>query len=267
MASAIDDEKARGAEAVAAAAVEGAEQTKSGLVIEHVKEGVGPFPTAASTVSVRGVPSLMALCSIRRREESRRVRRQAGHEGLVLFTTDAGGGTAKLTIPADIARGDDARRRTSRAARRSAEVCCPVPRAAPGPRPASLFARPGPDRHWPATARPSASIPQIPSSPAASARRCRRRCPLGQPRYAARCSRARPCRRCHVPVAIDGLRTIWTSTVIARPAPGTCGNHSDAPRHRRVIFKRTGDFPQPGTFVDGDSWRRWPSRRTRAAAS
>ena len=111
MASAIDDEKARGAEAVAAAAaVEGAEQTKSGLVIEHVKEGVGPFPTAASTVSVHYVGTLIdgtVFDSSRARGGPAQfaVKQviKGWQEALQLMQE---GGTAKLTIPADIAYGD-----------------------------------------------------------------------------------------------------------------------------------------------------------------
>ena len=111
MASAIDDEKARGAEAVAAAAaVEGAEQTKSGLVIEHVKDGIGPFPTAASTVSVHYVGTLIdgtVFDSSRARGEPAQfaVKQviKGWQEALQLMQE---GGTAKLTIPADIAYGD-----------------------------------------------------------------------------------------------------------------------------------------------------------------
>ena len=94
-----------GAEAVAAAAaVEGAEQTKSGLVIEHVKEGVGPF----------GDGGLDGVRALRRHERSRRhrvrfvrargeagaVRRQAGHQGLAGgFTPMQEGGKSETHDP------------------------------------------------------------------------------------------------------------------------------------------------------------------------
>mmetsp|Transcript_24939 Transcript_24939/g.77802 ORF Transcript_24939/g.77802 Transcript_24939/m.77802 type:complete len:248 (+) Transcript_24939:128-871(+) len=111
MAGALDAEKARGAAYTAeAAAVDGAEQTKSGLVIEHIKEGVGPAPTAASTVSVHYVGTLIdgtVFDSSRDRGEPAQFAVQqvikGWQEALLLMQE---GGTAKLTIPADIAYGD-----------------------------------------------------------------------------------------------------------------------------------------------------------------
>lgn len=107
----VADEKARGAAYVAEqAAKEGATQTASGLVIEHVKEGAGPSPTAASTVSVHYVGTLAdgtVFDSSRDRGEPTQfaVKQviQGWQEALLLM---AEGGTAKLTIPADIAYGD-----------------------------------------------------------------------------------------------------------------------------------------------------------------
>mmetsp|Transcript_26308 Transcript_26308/g.78905 ORF Transcript_26308/g.78905 Transcript_26308/m.78905 type:complete len:241 (+) Transcript_26308:208-930(+) len=111
MASVVSDEKARGAAFVAeAAAKEGATQTTSGLVIEHVKEGAGPSPTAASTVSVHYVGTLIdgtVFDSSRERGEPAQFAVKqvipGWTEALQLM---AEGGTAKLTIPADIAYGD-----------------------------------------------------------------------------------------------------------------------------------------------------------------
>ena len=107
----VEEEKARGAAACdAAAAAEGATRTASGLVIEHVKEGAGPAPSQASSVSVHYVGTLCdgtVFDSSRARGEPAQFAVnqviKGWQEALLLM---AEGGTAKLTIPADIAYGD-----------------------------------------------------------------------------------------------------------------------------------------------------------------
>lgn len=107
----LDEEKARGMAAVLkAAAVEGAKQTKTGLVIESVKDGIGPQPTAASTVSVHYVGTLIdgtVFDSSRARGEPAQFAVKqviAGWQEALQLMQE--GGTAKLTIPCDIAYGD-----------------------------------------------------------------------------------------------------------------------------------------------------------------
>ena len=111
MVSVVAEEKARG-EAFCAeqAAKEETTQTASGLIIEHIKEGAGPAPSPASTVQVhykgtlidgttfdssydRGEPAQFAVQQVIK----------GWQEALLLM---AEGGSAKLTIPADIAYGD-----------------------------------------------------------------------------------------------------------------------------------------------------------------
>ncbi|EGB09724.1 hypothetical protein AURANDRAFT_6752, partial [Aureococcus anophagefferens] len=107
----VADEQVKGLAAQEeAAAREGATRTASGLVIEHVKEGAGPQPTAASTVSVHYVGTLVdgtVFDSSRARGEPAQFAVKqviAGWQEALLLMAE--GGTAKLTIPADIAYGD-----------------------------------------------------------------------------------------------------------------------------------------------------------------
>ena len=111
MVKVVADEQVKGLAAQEeAAAREGATRTASGLVIEHVKEGAGPQPTAASTVSVHYVGTLVdgtVFDSSRARGEPAQFAVKqviAGWQEALLLMAE--GGTAKLTIPADIAYGD-----------------------------------------------------------------------------------------------------------------------------------------------------------------
>ena len=111
MVKVVADEQVKGLAAQEeAAAREGATRTASGLVIEHVKEGAGPQPTAASTVSVHYVGTLVdgtVFDSSRARGEPAQFAVKqviAGWQEALLLMAE--GGTAKLTIPSDIAYGD-----------------------------------------------------------------------------------------------------------------------------------------------------------------
>ncbi|KAH8078133.1 FK506 binding protein [Aureococcus anophagefferens] len=93
MVKVVADEQVKGLAAQEeAAAREGATRTASGLVIEHVKEGAGPQPTARRS-RARGEPAQFAVKQV-----------IAGWQEALLLMAE--GGTAKLTIPADIAYGD-----------------------------------------------------------------------------------------------------------------------------------------------------------------
>lgn len=93
-----------------AAAEEGAERTASGLVIKTLKAGVGPSPTVASTVQVHYHGTLVdgtVFDSSKNRGEPA----QFPLNGVIKGWTEGlqkmqEGGSAKFTIPADLAYGD-----------------------------------------------------------------------------------------------------------------------------------------------------------------
>jgi FKBP-type peptidyl-prolyl cis-trans isomerase len=112
MEAAVEAASSKGVEALVAAAAEsGATKTASGLVVKHLVDGSGPSPTREQTVRVhyegklvdgtvfdssiaRGEPIEFPLSGV-----------IAGWtEGLQLMKT---GGKAKLTIPSEIAYGDN----------------------------------------------------------------------------------------------------------------------------------------------------------------